>query len=162
MPIRPTILVVEDEPELRQVVVDSLESTGFTVAQAGDATDAMARLEGFAYDGLVLDLRLPDGDGMDILDAAIARYPDIRSVVMTGCGGVSEAVTAIKRGALDFVTKPFALRDLAERLRRTMVRPGAADAPEIIGTARQRFSDIVGDGPAMRQVFSTLERVAPM
>src|SRR5206468_3461947 len=63
MPIRPTVLVVEDEPALRQVVVDSLESTGFAVAQAADAGDALARLEGFAYDGLVLDLRLPDGDG---------------------------------------------------------------------------------------------------
>jgi len=71
MPIRPTVLVVEDEPALRQIVVDSLESTGFAVAQAADAGDALARLEGFAYDGLVLDLRLPDGDGMDVLDAAM-------------------------------------------------------------------------------------------
>jgi len=109
MPIRPTVLVVEDEPALRQIVVDSLESTGFAVAQAADAGDALARLEGFAYDGLVLDLRLPDGDGMDVLDAAMSRYPEIRSIVMTGCGGVYEAVSAIKRGAMDFVTKPFAL-----------------------------------------------------
>src|SRR5436309_4008176 len=146
MSTRPTILVVEDESALRQVIVDSLESTGFSVAQAGDASDALARLEGFAYDGLVLDLRLPDGDGMDILDVALARYPEIRSVVMTGCGGVAEAVTAIKHGALDFVTKPFALGDLAERLRRTMTpqRPGELALPDLGQVpARKPFSHIV-------------------
>ena len=164
MPIRPTVLVVEDEPALRQIVVDLLESTGFAVAQAADAADALARLEGFAYDGLVLDLRLPDGDGMDVLDAAMSRYPEIRSIVMTGCGGVDEAVSAIKRGAMDFVTKPFALRDLAERLQRTMtparIAGGAAENARAPG--RTRFSEIVGDGAAMRQVFNTVERVAPM
>jgi DNA-binding NtrC family response regulator len=165
MSSRPTILVVEDESALRQVVADSLEETGFSVAQAGDAGEALERLEGFAYDGLVLDLRLPDGDGMDILDVAVARYPEIRSVVMTGCGGVAEAVTAIKRGALDFVTKPFALVDLAERLRRTMAPqctggpafPDPGQAP-----SHQRFSDVIGNSGAIRQVFNTIERVAPM
>jgi DNA-binding NtrC family response regulator len=116
MAIQPTILLVEDETDLRHIVAESLEAQGFAVAQAADAADALGRLEGFAYDGLVLDLALPDGNGMDVLDAALARYPGIRSVVMTGSGGVPEAVAAIKRGAIDFFTKPFPLRDLAKRL----------------------------------------------
>jgi DNA-binding NtrC family response regulator len=130
MPSQPTILLVEDETDLRQIVAESLESQGFAVAQAADAADALGRLEGFAYDGLVLDLALPDGNGMDVLDAAIARYPHIRSVVMTGCGGVPEAVAAIKRGAMDFLTKPFPLRDLAQRLADGFREPDDEDADE--------------------------------
>ena len=55
MSSRPTVLVVDDEPELRQLVADALDARGFAVAQAGDVSDALSRLEGFAYDGLVLD-----------------------------------------------------------------------------------------------------------
>ena len=95
----PTVLVVEDDGELRQVVAESLELNGFSVAQAVDAADALSRLEGFAYDALVLDLVLPDADGMVVLDAALSRYPEIRCIIMTGTGGVMEAVAAIKRGA---------------------------------------------------------------
>ena len=70
----------------------SLEADGFAAAQACDAADAIARLEGFAYDGLVVDLKLPDADGMKVLSEALARYPAIRAVVITGFGGVGEAV----------------------------------------------------------------------
>lgn len=66
----PTVLVVEDEIALRELIAESLEAQGFAVAQAADATDAQERLAGFAYDALVVDLRLPDADGMDVLDAA--------------------------------------------------------------------------------------------
>jgi DNA-binding NtrC family response regulator len=163
MTTQPTVLVVEDEADLRQVVAESLESRGFAVAQAGDAADALARLEGYAYDGLVLDLRLPDADGMDVLDAALSRYPEIRSVVMTGCGGVAEAVTAIKRGAIDFLTKPFSLIELAQRLHDGLLERGrlrAGDPPP--APRRRRFDSIIGESVAMQRVFSTLERVAPM
>jgi DNA-binding response OmpR family regulator len=65
---RPSVLVVEDEPNLRQLIVEGLEADGFAVAQALDGADALERLRGFAYDALVVDLRLPDANGMDILD----------------------------------------------------------------------------------------------
>jgi len=69
----PSILVVEDDLDLRQTVAASLESSGFAAAQAADAADAIERLRSFAYDGLVVDLRLPDADGMTVLDEAIER-----------------------------------------------------------------------------------------
>jgi DNA-binding NtrC family response regulator len=112
----PSILVVEDDLDLRQTIVASLESNGFAAAQAADAADAIERLRSFAYDGLVVDLRLPDADGMTVLDEALDRYPEIRAVVMTGFGGVAEAVAAIKRGAVDFLIKPFQLSQLSRVL----------------------------------------------
>jgi CheY-like chemotaxis protein len=68
------------------------------VAEAPTGAEAMERLKGFAYDALVIDLRLPDADGMEVLDAAVARYPEVLAVMMTGFGGVTEAVRRCKRG----------------------------------------------------------------
>jgi DNA-binding NtrC family response regulator len=164
MSIQPTILLVEDETDLRHIVAESLEAQGFAVAQAADAADALGRLEGFAYDGLVLDLALPDGNGMDVLDAALSRYPGIRSVVMTGSGGVPEAVAAIKRGAIDFFTKPFPLRDLAKRLADGFREDGDDDDEESDRTGRGKynFKQVIGQSGAMRHVLQRLELVSPM
>src|ERR1051325_6223457 len=86
-PTPATVLVVEDDLDLRATIVESLEASGFAAAQAADAADGIERLQGFAYDGLVVDLKLPDADGMTVLDEALARYPLIRAVVITGFGG---------------------------------------------------------------------------
>lgn len=160
---QPTVLVVDDDPELRQLVTESLEQHGFAVAQAGDVADALARLEGFAYDALVIDLRLPDGDGMDVLGSAITRYPEIVPVVITGAGGVSDAVHAIKRGAVDFLMKPFQLSVLAQLLRDAL----SDDAPPATMTSRDsgvtlQYDRIIGTSKEMQRVFATIDRVAMM
>jgi DNA-binding response OmpR family regulator len=67
---RASVLLVEDDPGLRQIISDSLESQGFAVAQAADGADALERLHGYVYDALVVDLCLPDKNGMEILDEA--------------------------------------------------------------------------------------------
>src|SRR5438552_13666421 len=147
---RPSVLVVEDEPSLRQVIVESLESDGFTVAQALDGADAVARLHGFAYDALVVDLRLPDANGMDVLEEALTLFPTIRAVVITGFGTVNEAVTAIKRGAIDFLIKPFQLAQLSRVLRASIeqrqLKEQDADLHAQLQT-RFRFDNIIGCSP---------------
>lgn len=161
----PTVLVVEDEAALRELIAESLEAQGFAVAQAADATDATERLAGFAYDALVVDLRLPDADGMEVLDAALARYPEIKAVVMTGFGGVEEAVKAIKRGAIDFLIKPFQLGQLAHVLHAGITeRRLRIENAQLRAQLHDRFSfdNVVGRSPAMQHVFSTLELVSPM
>jgi len=161
----PTVLVVEDESDLRQIIAEALEANGFSVAQSCDGADALERLRGFAYDGLVLDLRLPDADGLDLLDEALGRYPDMRSVVITGFGGVDEAVRALKRGAVDFLIKPFQVIRLVQVLKtaiseRRLLRENAELRARLHD--KFRFGSLVGSSRAMKQVFSTLELVAPM
>lgn len=97
-PTRPTVIVVEDDGDLRQLLAETLEADGFTVTQASDAENAVTGLRGFAFDAIVVDLRLPDGgDGMAVLGFALDCYPQIVSVVMSGFGGVTEAVAAMKK-----------------------------------------------------------------
>ena len=161
----PTVLVVEDDLELRQMIGESLESAGFAAALAVDATDALERLRAFAYDGLVVDLNLPDANGMEVLQEASTRYPQIRSVVITGFGGVSEAVTAMKHGAIEFLIKPFQLTQLASVLRNAIdqLRLKEENA-ELRAQLRERFrfDTIIGRDSTMQSLFSTLELVAPM
>ena len=161
----PSVLIVEDDLDLRTVIAESLEGAGFAAAQALTAKDAIERLRGFAYDALVVDLNLPDASGMDVLDEAIRRYPQIRAVVITGHGGVAEAVKAIKMGAIEFLIKPFQLSPLAGILRTALseLRLQAENA-ELRAQlrARFRFDNMIGRDTTMQHVFSTVELVAPL
>src|SRR5262249_30091608 len=147
------------------VGAEDLHSDGSTVAQCTSGVDAVERLRGSAYDALAVDLRLPDANGMDVLREALARYPGIRVVVITGYGGVADAVHAIKQGAVDFFIKPFQLGQIARVLhaafaQQRLVEENAELRSQL--TARYNFDNIVGNSVAMRQVFATLELVAPM
>ena len=159
----PTVLVVEDDVDLRQTLAESLESNGFAAAQAVDATDAIDRLKNFAYDAMVIDLHLPDANGMEVLCDAIVRYPQIRAVVITGFGEVADAVTAMKRGAVDFLTKPFELSQLARVLKNALSEQRIPEAEEELAPERRiKFDHIIGRDSTMQRLFSTLELVAPM
>src|SRR5687768_3319656 len=162
---QPSVLVVEDDVDLRRTISESLESEGFAAAQSPDATDAIERLKAFAYDAVVIDLHLPDASGMDVLDEAVSRYPEIRAVVITGFGGVTEAVDAMKRGAVDFLIKPFQLTQLARVLQAAVEqRRLREENAELRAQLRDRFrfDNIIGRDSTMQQLFSTLELVAPM
>jgi DNA-binding NtrC family response regulator len=164
-PTPPTVLVVEDDVDLRATIVESLEMSGFAAAQASDAADAIDRLQGFAYDGLVVDLKLPDADGMKVLDEALARYPAIRAVVITGFGGVEEAVSAIRRGAADFLIKPFQLSQLSRVLQSGIEQLRLKEENASLKAQlhdRFRFDNVVGRHSSVQALFATLELVAPM
>ncbi len=158
----PTVLIVEDDVDLRQTLAESLEASGFAAAQAVDATDAIDRLKHFAYDAMVIDLHLPDANGMEVLCDAIVRYPQIRAVVITGFGEVADAVTAMKRGAVDFLTKPFELSQLTRVLKSALSAQRVPDVEELVEPERKRFDHIIGRDSTMQRLFSTLELIAPM
>lgn len=164
-PLHCSVLVVEDDADLRPMIAESLEAAGFAAAQAGDASDAVSRLDGFAYDALVVDLSLPDGDGMQVLRHALERYPSISAIVITGCGGVEEAVNAIRLGAVDFLIKPFQLSQIARSLKQGIeqrrLRQENAELRVQLRN-RFRFDNIIGRHSSMQDLFSTLELVAPV
>jgi len=164
-PTRSTVLVVEDDQDLRPVLAESLEDAGFAVAESPDAADARARLEGFAYDALVVDLTLPDGNGMQLLEEALERYPAMRAIVITGFGGIEDAVKAIRLGAVDFLIKPFQLTQLSRTLRQALEQRRLQEQnAELRAQLRDRFrfDNVLGRHSSMRALFSTLELVSPM
>src|SRR3982750_3065229 len=106
------LLLVEDEAALRQAIAEQLGDHGYRVQQAESGEAALARLAEFAFDIIVTDLRLPGIDGSAVIEAGVARSPHIIAIVVTGFGTVKDAVEAIKRGAWDFVSKPFQIDEL--------------------------------------------------
>jgi DNA-binding NtrC family response regulator len=157
------LLLVEDEPLLRQAIAEQLSDRGYEVQQAESGEAALARLAEFAFDVIVTDLRLPGIDGTSVLDAAVERYPDIVAIVVTGYGTVKDAVEAIKRGAWDFVSKPFQIDELLHVLESALEQRRLKSENAYLRAQldqRYRFEGIVGKSPAMKKLFHMLETIA--
>src|SRR5256885_5235181 len=124
----------------------------------------MGRLADFAFDIIITDLRLPGLDGPAVVEAAVARYPQIIAIVVTGYGTVRDAVEAIKRGASDFVSKPFQIDELLHALDSALERRRLKSENAYLRAqleARYRFEGLIGKSRPMTLLFQLLETVAP-
>ena len=158
------LLLVDDEESLRSVVAERLSDQGFVVVQAASGEAALEALDGFAFDVIISDLRLPGVDGRHVIDAALTRYPGIVAIVVTGYGTVKDAVDAIKRGAADFIAKPFQFDELMHvlttALEQRRLRSENAYLHQQLD-ARFGLGAMVGKSAAMRALFQLIETVAP-
>src|SRR5260370_4997230 len=98
------LLLVEDEAPLRQAIAEQLADRGYHVEQAESGEAAIARLADFAFDVIVTDLRLPGVDGSAVIEAAVARYPEIIAIFVTRYGTVKDPVETIKPGAAEILS----------------------------------------------------------
>jgi two-component system OmpR family response regulator len=126
------ILLIEDEWEMARLVASLVAHAGFVIDKVASLGDALASLQVSSYDLLLLDRRLPDGDGISILPAARALQPGIRIVIITALDGLTEKISGLEAGADDYLTKPFQGAELIARLRACMRRPGGAVLPTIV------------------------------
>src|SRR5216684_2427700 len=158
------LLIVEDEGPLRLAVAEQLTDRGYRVEQADSGEAALAKLADFAFDIIITDLRLPGIDGSAVVEAAVERYPHIIAIVVTGFGTVKDAVEAIKRGAWDFVSKPFQIDELLHVLDSAIEQRRLRSENEYLRAQleeRYRFQEgIVGKSRAMARLFQLLETVA--
>ena len=115
---RPRILVVDDEKVIRDMLADFLGMEGYVVRTAEDGTSALGELEKSHYDLVISDLKMPRMGGIQLLDAIGKTAPDALTVIMTGFGTVETAIDAMKRGAYDYVLKPFKLDEVVHVVQR--------------------------------------------
>src|ERR1700720_3930075 len=157
------LLIVEDESGLRQAIAEQLSDRGYHVEQADSGEAALAQLADFAFDVIVTDLRLPGVDGSVVLEAAVQRYPEIIAIVVTGYGTVKDAVEAIKRGAWDFVSKPFQIDELLHALDAALEQRRLKSENAYLRAQleeRYRFEGLIGKSRVMTRLFQLLETVA--
>src|SRR5450432_414579 len=157
-----TILVIEDEEKLRRVVGLHLASANYEVKGAGTAEEGW-KLAG-DVDLILTDLKLPGMDGLTLLEKLKDQNSHTPVVVMSAFGTVENAVEAMKKGAVDFLPKPFSLDHLSvvveKALEVSKLRDENRELREALGE-RYKFENIIGSSPAMQEIFATIMRVAP-
>jgi DNA-binding NtrC family response regulator len=159
----PHLLFIDDEATLRGLMAERLAERGFEVVEAESGERALELLDQFAFDIVITDLRLPGIDGSRVIEAARDRYPGIVAIVITGFGTVKDAVDAIKRGASDFVAKPFQFDELMHVLQKAMEQRRLTSENAYLRSqleARYQFGGILGHSRPMQKLFHLLETVA--
>ena len=154
----PHLLITEDEPATRELIAEIAVEEGYTVAQASDIRQARIQVERHKPDVMLLDMQLPDGNGMDLWKRLALSGCQV--VFITGHSSVDSAIEALRCGAVDYLTKPIALRRLRGILGelKTMT-PG--DRPAAGGAGQDAFARIVGKSPAIQLLCAHIEKVAP-
>lgn len=162
--MKPTVMIVDDDVAMRDLVRSILETNGYASMECASAADLVASFAGAQPDVILLDLMLPDGNGIDLLPRVKKQWPDTEVIVLTGNATYQAAVDATKRGAYHFQSKPFDhgalllsvekalehknLNEQAGLLRKALLGMGAGTRP-------------IFQSPAMKEVVRTVERVAP-
>ena len=126
------ILVVEDEPKLSSFLVKGLKSNGFSISLAEDGAGALAKADDEDFDLVILDLGLPDIDGLDVLAELRRRQVSLPVVILTARDEVSDKISGLDGGADDYVTKPFRFEELLARVRARLRSGGTAEVTELV------------------------------
>ncbi|MFQ6334183.1 sigma-54-dependent transcriptional regulator [Methylophilus sp. 3sh_L] len=162
-PLKKKILLVEDEALFARAVVKRLQKAGFECEHAESLNDARLLVKQFEPDMALLDMRLPDGNGLDLLSEFIAR--NINTIVMTAFGDVSDAVNAIKLGAIDYLKKPI---DLEELLLIIQKNEKTTELQTSLDYSRQRDAivndsvQLIGESTPMQSVRQQITRIAQL
>jgi two-component system response regulator PilR (NtrC family) len=151
----PLVLVVDDEPDLVELVTLTLRRMDLAAQSAGDVATAKKLLKSQRFDLVLTDMRLPDGDGLDLLEWMTVHCPGIPCAVITAHGNVESAVRALKLGAFDFVSKPLDLGVLRRIVSTALKLSQATD-----GATTRTGTQLVGSGPSMDRLREMILRVA--
>jgi len=156
-----SVLIVDDEPVFRAMAEDALSTEGFTVRSAPTLSRARRELASFGPDVVLLDRRLPDGDGLELLELVRAEGPAAPIVVIaTAHGEVENAVTALQAGAWDYLTKPVQLTDLVIKLRKVLETRDLRDRLHLARNGASRPPPIAPRSRAMTAALQALRRVS--
>jgi two-component system response regulator RegA len=116
MPADRSLLIVEDDKSFLQRLARAMEGRGFTVTTAESVADGLNQLETTSPAFAVVDMRLEDGNGLEVISALKRRRPDARAIILTGYGNIATAVNAVKLGAVDYLSKPVDADDVVAAL----------------------------------------------
>jgi two-component system response regulator PilR (NtrC family) len=149
---QPRVLIVDDEPDLLELLELTLSRMGLDPIRAGTVAEAIRLLEREPFDLCLTDMRLPDGEGLRVVEFINTKGLDVPVAVITAFGSAVNAVAALKAGAFDYLSKPVALEQLRALVKQALK---VQETPQM--AAGQQ---LLGDSPAMQQVRSLIERLA--
>ncbi len=157
-----SILVVDDDPEMRSILSDGLSKNGYPILLAGDAQEAMRVFEQKPIDLVIADIKLPGENGVELLKQLKKRSLRTPVLLMTGYGSVQSAVEAMKSGAYDYILKPFSLQALEQTIQRALsISGGEEDSSSFPLSGSSKFSiPITTQNRKMKEILEVCQRVA--
>ncbi len=158
------VLIVDDQKNMRRTTAIVLRQAGYETAEAEDGQAALGKLASEPFDVVLTDLRMDPIDGLEVLRQAVEIAPSTQVIVMTAYGTIESAVEAIRRGAYDYLAKPFKEHELLMRVEKALEkRRLLAQMSLLTGEFRERYGlgRVVGRAPALRELLTLVTRVAP-
>lgn len=157
----PTILIVDDEKSIRKTLREILEYEKYKVAEAADGQEGWRLIQENTYDAVLLDIKMPKMDGMELLDKIQQENADLPVIMISGHGTIDTAVEAVKKGAYDFISKPPDLNRLLITVRNALDKSHLVTETKVLKRKVTKTREIIGNSPAIDKIKSTIERVAP-
>lgn len=158
------VLIVDDEAAVRKGIARALQKKGMNTRLVDNGQETLYLLDNQHFDLVLLDIRMPDMDGIEVLKKLRARHPETEVIMITGYPSIDSAVHCVKLGALDYLVKPFSLDDLEAALNKTGRQPHIID-PSIIENHGMKIdsteSVIIGQSRPMKALFEKILKVAP-
>jgi len=154
------ILIVDDELNMRLVLSAMLKKEGFEVSSASNGLEALQILKSNKIDVVITDLKMPDIDGMELLTSVSEQYPKIPVIMITAHGSIATAVEALKKGAFDYITKPFELDDLKNVISKAEKTRTLNESELFLPPDEIERIGIIGTSQKTMEIFDVIKRVA--
>jgi len=159
--VRRSVLIVDDEELIRRSLRMALDGAGYAAAVAGSGSDALAQMSAEPPDCLIIDLRLGDRDGLEVLQKARERHPGLKAIVITAHGDVDSAVRALRLGAFDFIKKPFDLEEILATVQNALrIDELERRVAYYDGERERQDPTAVFESAAMHEAWQKLDKIA--
>ncbi|MEW6234433.1 MAG: sigma-54 dependent transcriptional regulator [Candidatus Omnitrophota bacterium] len=161
---RGAVLIVDDEKGMRHILSRLLADEGYSVETAGSGDEALGKIVQDSFDVAMIDIRMPGMDGLTLLDRLREESPDTSVIMMTAYGTIEDAVSAMKRGAYEFITKPFNNDEVIHIIGNAFERKRLLDRNRYLSQAleeRKQLEGLIGESRPMQALYRLIEKVAP-
>lgn len=157
------VLIVDDEASIRKAFRNILEFESYQVDEAADGLEALAKVKQWKPDLLIMDIKMPKMDGMETLEKLRTLAPDTPVIMISGHANIDTAVESVRKGAFDFISKPPDLNRVLITVRNALDRSSLVTETKTLKrqVSKGKVQEIIGESEAIRQIMSTIERVAP-
>ncbi|MCZ2298567.1 MAG: sigma-54 dependent transcriptional regulator, partial [Chitinophagales bacterium] len=156
----PSILVIDDEKSIRNVLKDILTNEGYKVDEAADGEEGFKKFSETDFDAVLCDIKMPKIDGIEFLQKAYELKPEVPIIIISGHGNIETAVDAVKKGAYDYISKPPDLNRLLITIRNATDKKVLVKETKILKSKVSKVQEIIGKSNAIEKIKNTIEKVA--
>lgn len=159
----PKVLIIDDEPSIRRTLREILEFEKYEVTEATDGMEGLVKVKRTFFDVILLDIKMPKMDGMEVLERLMVLSPDSSVIMISGHGTIDTAVEAVKMGAFDFISKPPDLNRLLITIRNAMDKSNLVTETKSLKkkVSDGKLKEIIGESSTIKKILETVDKVAP-